>query len=62
MVSTVFLTEGRTTGSLKWNGNVNELKVFIEELVEINGSQWTRSDGHNGEPFVCKLGENVLIT
>ena len=63
MASSNFLTQGKSAGSLKWTGNVEELKKFCEEILMIGEMQWTRSDGRgaNGDPYCCKVGEEVSI-
>ena len=63
MASSNFLTQGKSAGSLKWTGNFDELKKFCEEILMIDEMQWTRSDGRgaNGDPYCCKVGEEVSI-
>ena len=63
MASSKLLTQGKSAGSLKWTGSSDELKKFCEESLKIDELQWTRSDGRgaNGDPFCCKVGEEVSI-
>ena len=60
MVSAKLLSEGKTAVSLKRNGNIDDLKLFVNEIVQVDESHWTRNGGHNGEPFVFKLGEDII--
>lgn len=61
MTSSKWLAEGKTAGSLKWNGNIDELKKFCKEALEVDELYWARNDGHNGDPFCCKFGEDINI-
>ena len=44
MATSKWLERGKTTGTLKWNGNIEDLKKFCQETFKIE-LNWTRGDG-----------------
>ena len=42
MECTKWLSEGKSTGPRKWNGTIDDLKLFINEVVGVEESHWDR--------------------
>lgn len=41
---------------MEWK--IDYMRLFVEAIVKIDASRWTRNDGDDGEPFVCKNDES----
>ena len=56
-----FFEEGKTVGSLKWSRSIDELKSFTNKKFQVDANTWIRNGEHNGEPYGCKLGDDIII-
>ena len=46
---------------MEWSGDIDILKDFINGLCKTDITCWSRNGGSNGEPYVGKLGDEIII-